>query len=129
MEKHYIVSLYETFPAEEAKRLRDKPEIYYTLKHGSRLNMAEIELTVINNRGLSGRIPGIEQMRKEAAAWNRRRNKKPVKSTGWLLPLTPALNSSGFTNSLNDVWILDRTLEYIFAVFSISRRFCTFFAL
>ncbi|MDR1352641.1 MAG: IS630 family transposase, partial [Treponema sp.] len=40
------------------------------------LNMAEIELNVINNHGLSGRIPDIEQMRKEAEAWNRRRNKE-----------------------------------------------------
>jgi transposase len=76
---HNIASLYETFPAEEAKRLRDKLEIHYTPKHGSWLNMAEIELNVINNHGLSERIPTIEQMREEAAAWNRRRNKEAAK--------------------------------------------------
>jgi hypothetical protein len=76
---HTVASLYETFPAEEARRLRDKLEIHYTPKHGSRLNMAEIELNVINNHGLSQRIPAIGQMREEAAAWNRRRNKEACK--------------------------------------------------
>jgi transposase len=65
---HTAASLYETFPAEEAARLRDKLEIHYTPKHGSRLNMAEIELNVINNHGLSQRIPAIEQMKEETAA-------------------------------------------------------------
>jgi transposase len=76
---HSVASLYETFPAEEAKRLRDKLEIHYTPKHGSWLNMAEIELNVINSHGLSKRIPATEQMRKEAKAWNRRRNKEARK--------------------------------------------------
>jgi transposase len=68
---HSAASLYERYPAEEAKRLRDKPGIHYTPKHGSWLNMAEIELNVINDHGLSERIPDIGQMREEAAAWNR----------------------------------------------------------
>ncbi|MDR1251816.1 MAG: transposase [Treponema sp.] len=76
---HNIASWYETFPAEEAKRLRDKLELHYTPKHGSWLNMAEIELNVINNHGLSKRIPTIEQIRKETAAWNRRRNQEACK--------------------------------------------------
>jgi transposase len=79
---HSVASVYETFPAEEAKRLRDKLEMYYTPKHGSWLNMAEIELNVINNQGLSQRIPTIEQMRKAVAAWNRRRNKE-VRKLNW----------------------------------------------
>ena len=76
---HSIASLYETYPAEEAKRIKDKLEIHYTPKHGSWLNMAEIELNVINNQGLSPRIPTIEQMKKETAAWNRRRNREACK--------------------------------------------------
>jgi hypothetical protein len=76
---HSIASLYETFPAEEAKRLRDKLEIHSTPKHGSWLNMAERKMNVINNQGLSARIPTIEQMRKEAGAWNRRRNEQACK--------------------------------------------------
>jgi hypothetical protein len=64
---------------DEAKRIKDKLEIHYTPKHESRLNMAEIELNVINNHGLSPRIPAIEQMRKETTAWNRRRNREACK--------------------------------------------------
>jgi hypothetical protein len=78
---HNVASLYGTFPAEEARRLRDKLEIHYTPKHGSWLNMAEIELNVINNHnhGLSARIPAIDPMRREAEAWNRRRNQEARK--------------------------------------------------
>jgi hypothetical protein len=75
---HNAASLYETFAPDEAKRIKDKLEIHYTPKHGSRLNMAEIELNVINNHGLSGRIPTIG-MREEVAVWNRRRNREACK--------------------------------------------------
>ena len=71
---HTIGSLYKAFPPEEAKRLRDKIEIHYTPKHGSWLNMAEIENNVLINHGLSERIPTIEQMKKEVEAWNKDRN-------------------------------------------------------
>jgi transposase len=76
---HTAASLYERFPPEEAKRIKDKLELHYTPKHGSWLNMAEIELSVINHQGLSQRIPTIERMRKEAAAWNRKRNQEACK--------------------------------------------------
>jgi transposase len=79
---HSIASLYETFPPDEAKRIKDRLEIHYTPKHGSWLNMAEIELNVINNHGLTKRIPTIEQMQKEAKAWNRRRNKE-ARTINW----------------------------------------------
>jgi len=71
---HTIGSLYAAFPPEEARFLRDKVEIHYTPKHGSWLNMAEIENNVLVNHGLSKRIPTIEQMRKEVAAWKEARN-------------------------------------------------------
>jgi transposase len=76
---HNPASLYGTFPPEEAKRIRDRLEIHYTPKHGSWLNMAEIEFSVLNNHGLSDRIPTIEQMRREVSAWNQIRNKKSCK--------------------------------------------------
>ena len=72
---HSMGSLYKTFPAEEAKRLRDKLEIHYTPKHGSWLNMAEIENNVLVNHGLSRRVPTLEQMKKEVGIWNETRNK------------------------------------------------------
>jgi hypothetical protein len=76
---HSDTSQYEIFPEEEAKRLRDKLEIHYTPKHGSRLNMTGIELNVIKNHGLSERIAAIEQMREEAAAWNLMCNREAAK--------------------------------------------------
>ena len=76
---HTIGSLYTTFPPEEAKRLRDKLEIHYTPKHGSWLNMAEIEINILSNHGLSKRVPTIEQMIKEVAAWNKMRNRTASK--------------------------------------------------
>ena len=76
---HTIGSLYKAFPPEEARRLRDKLEIHYTPKHGSWLNMAEIEINVLVNHGLSKRVSSIQQMRKEVAAWNKARNKATSK--------------------------------------------------
>jgi transposase len=76
---HNSASLYETFSPEEANRISNRLEIHYTPKHGSWLNMAEIELSVINNHGLSDRIPTIEQMRAETDAWNLRRKKDACK--------------------------------------------------
>jgi erythromycin esterase-like protein len=86
-----IGSLYETFAPEEARRIRNKLEIHYTPKHGSAtfasyagalppwLNMAETEINVLVNSGLSRRIPTMEQMHKEVEAWNRQRNEKADK--------------------------------------------------
>ena len=71
---HCPASLYKAFSPEEAKRVWDRLEIHYTPRHGSWLNMAEIEFSVLNKNGLSDRIPCMEQMRRETAAWADRRN-------------------------------------------------------
>jgi len=76
---HTKGSLYQAFPPEEAKCYCDRIEIHYTPKHGSWLNMAEIEINVLVNHGLSKRVPTIEQMKKEVAAWNKSRNKTASK--------------------------------------------------
>lgn len=76
---HTKGALYKAFPPEEAKMLCDKLEIHFTPKHGSWLNMAEIEINVLVNHGLSKRVPTIEQMKKEVAAWNKARNKESKK--------------------------------------------------
>jgi transposase len=76
---HTTGALYETFPPEEAKRLRDKLEIHYTPKHGSWLNMAEIEINVLVNHGLSKRIPTLKQMKKETSMWSKTRNETASK--------------------------------------------------
>lgn len=65
---HAIASLYKTFPAQEARR------IAYTPKHGSWLDMAEIELNVMTRQCLTRRIAGIDELRQELAAWEANRN-------------------------------------------------------
>jgi hypothetical protein len=79
---HAIGSLYETFPPDEARRIREKLEIHFTPKHGSWLNMAETELNVLINHGLSVRIPTMKQMQKETKAWNHERN-ETAKKINW----------------------------------------------
>lgn len=69
-----IASLYKTFPAQEARRIARRLEIHYTPKHGSWLNMAEIELNVMTRQCLSRRIGDIDELRQELAAWEMDRN-------------------------------------------------------
>jgi DDE superfamily endonuclease len=76
---HSPASLYEAFEPAEAKRLADKLEIHYTPKHGSWLNMAEIELSVLGRQCLAQRLPDKERLTDEAAAWEARRNQHSVR--------------------------------------------------
>ena len=76
---HTPASLYETFPPAEAKRLANKLEIHYTPKHGSWLNMAEIELSVLSRQCLERRVPDFETLQAEAHAWQERRDEKGIK--------------------------------------------------
>jgi transposase len=71
---HVAGSLYEAFSPEKAKALWDRFEFVYTPKHGSWLNMAEIELNVLIRQCLNRRIPQIEIMRNEVKAWESTRN-------------------------------------------------------
>jgi transposase len=71
---HSITSLYEAFEPKEARRLAERLEIHYTPKHGSWLNMAEIELSVLKGQCLDRRIPDMSTMRAEVAAWETDRN-------------------------------------------------------
>ena len=76
---HRPGSLYETFPPDQAKALWDRFEFVYTPKHGSWLNMAEIELNVLISQCLNRRIDDIEVVRKQTAAWQEHRNNKGAK--------------------------------------------------
>ena len=67
-------SLYEAFPAPEARRLAERLEIHYTPKHGSWLNIAEIELSALSKQCLARRIPDRETMSREVTAWASERN-------------------------------------------------------
>ena len=71
---HSPASLYEAFPPTEAKRLADKLEIHYTPKHGSWLNMAEIELSVLQRQCLDRRLGDRATLEQEVAAWVAARN-------------------------------------------------------
>jgi hypothetical protein len=72
---HAISSLYEAFPPEEAFRPAGRLEIHFTPKHGSWLNIAEVELSSMTVQCLGGRrIPGIATLNGELAAWHTRRN-------------------------------------------------------
>ena len=71
---HSPASLYEAFAPAEAKRLADRFESHYTPKHGSWLNMAEIELSILGRQCLSRRIDNADALRRETAAWEASRD-------------------------------------------------------
>jgi transposase len=73
---HTPASLYEAFDPSEARRLAQKLEIHYTPKHGSWLNMAEIELSILSRQCLERRVPNFERLEAEVAAWQERRDEK-----------------------------------------------------
>jgi len=77
---HNPGALYEAFPPDKAKALWDRFEFVYTQKHGSWLNMAEIELNELTNRCLKRRTADIETVRNEATAWQECRNNKNAKA-------------------------------------------------
>lgn len=76
---HTSAALYETFEPKEAKRLWDRFEFVYTPRHGSWLNMAEIELHVLNGQCLNRHISTIEEINEQVNAWVKNRNNKNSK--------------------------------------------------
>ncbi len=79
---HSIASLYQAFDPETARRLAKRLEIHYTPKHGSWLNIAEIELSAMTRQCLGRRIPSINQLSLELLEWESARNKNQ-KSVDW----------------------------------------------
>jgi DDE superfamily endonuclease len=75
---HKPASLYETFPAEQARRIAERIEWHYTPKHGSWLNMAEIELSVLQRQALGQRIESQQEMARITSAWEEDRNERGV---------------------------------------------------
>jgi hypothetical protein len=76
---HSISSLYEAYPPSEARRLAQRLETHYTPKHGSWLNVAEIELSVLKGQCLQERVANMKTMQEEIAAWKSNRNNKQTK--------------------------------------------------
>jgi hypothetical protein len=71
---HKIGSLYAALEPEEARRLAKRLEMHHTPKHGSWLNIAEIELSALTSQCLDRRIPDLDTLRKETKAWESNRN-------------------------------------------------------
>ena len=79
---HNIASLYEAFEPHEARRLVKRLEIHHTPKHGSWLNIAEIELSVLTKQCLNRRIPDMQALQTETKAWQQSRNDRQ-KGVSW----------------------------------------------
>ncbi len=75
---HKVASLYEAFPPEQARRIAERLEIHHTPKHGSWLNVAEIELSVLARQCLDRRIEEAGELRREVGAWEDDRNERAV---------------------------------------------------
>jgi hypothetical protein len=75
---HKLASLYEAFPPDRARRIAERVEIHHTPKHGSWLNVAEIELSVLQRQCLDRRIGTTEELVREVAAWEEERNERAV---------------------------------------------------
>jgi DDE superfamily endonuclease len=78
---HTLASLYEAFPPEQARRIAEKLEVHHTPKHGSWLNMAEIELSVLARQCLDQRLESGTRLRREVQAWEEDRNEQQVEIT------------------------------------------------
>ena len=77
LKTHTTASLYETFPAPEARRLAERIEFHHTPKHGSWLNVAEIELSALASQCLDRRIASLDLLNQEINAWEVHRNNRP----------------------------------------------------
>jgi len=86
---HNTASLYEAFEPKEARRLAEKLEIHYTPKHGSWLNMAEIELSVLSRQCMDDYFETQEQLAEQIATWERSRNENNV-GIDWRFTTTDA---------------------------------------
>lgn len=86
---HDGTSLYEAFPPEEARRILDRIEFHYTPKHGSWLNMAETEISIMGRQCLGRRLESQDRMAEEVAAWEEERNIRKVR-IHWTFTLVAA---------------------------------------
>jgi hypothetical protein len=77
---HALASLYETFPPDDAKRLAERIELHHTPKHGSWLNIAEIELSALGRQCLARRIAHQDSLRRKVEQWEQQRNAAATKA-------------------------------------------------
>ncbi len=86
---HTPAALYEAFEPAEARRIASKLEFHYTPKHGSWLNMAEVELSILSRQCLDRRLPDQASVRRETVAWERDRNERRA-TVDWRFKTTDA---------------------------------------
>jgi hypothetical protein len=86
---HTPASLYAAFPPAEARRILSKLEFHFTPKHASWLNMVEIELSVLVHQCLKRRIPDVDTLKREVAAWQTARNTQQA-TVRWQFDVTQA---------------------------------------
>jgi DDE superfamily endonuclease len=86
---HTIASLYEAFEPAEARRIARKLEFHYPPKHGSWLNMAEIEWSILQHQCLDRRLPDADTLKREIAAWEQQRNMEQA-TIDWRFSVTDA---------------------------------------
>ena len=99
---HSLASLYEAFPPEEAKRLAERVELHHTPKHGSWLNMAEIEFGALGRQCLARRVAQHATLRRHVAQWEDGRNATQARSLGTSAPIRPEPSSAASTHQLMD---------------------------
>ncbi len=87
---HSAGALYQTFPADEARRVLRRLEFHYVPKHASWLNMVEIEIGVLARQCLDRRVDSYARLRAETAAWEKRRNADRARISGCSQPKKPA---------------------------------------
>ena len=87
---HALASLYETFPPDDAKRLAERIELHHTPKHGSWLNIAEIELSALGRQCLARRIAHQDSLRRKVEQWEQQRN-AAVTKVDWQVTTAQAL--------------------------------------
>jgi hypothetical protein len=97
---HGLGSLSEAFEPAEARRLVEKLGFHYTPKHGSWLNMAEIELSILQRQCLNRRIANEDMLKREVAAWNSNATRHRTLSIGASLSAMPAKNCSVSTQHI-----------------------------
>ena len=100
---HRLVSLYETFPASEARRIAKRLEFHHTPKHGSWLNMAEIEFSVLARACLHGATPTRTAWKEPSAPACRSGTRQGPLLTGGSLPKTPDANSTASISANPDL--------------------------
>ncbi len=100
---HTPAVLYEAFPPAEAQRLLSRLEFHYTPKHGSWLNMAEIEIAILSKQCLGRRLPDDERLQQEVAAWETKQNAQQA-TVHWQFTTTDARTKLKHLYPTNPLW-------------------------